>query len=201
MLKLDGTSGGEAVVPVYDPARLGRAFLGMRLRRAGLSRLKHARQNRTSICRSTISTMARRASPFRPMCRAGLRIVRSPAGAATYSPRRRSRPYAFKSTLGASSVVRVVEGAQMKAAARAIVRQLGLSGHVRFRFHFRRRVRRCSSDRDQSARDAGQPPASWRWPRFTDCAPLGPRRTAPASPSAGCRSGYRSVSAGMVPRS
>jgi hypothetical protein len=45
MLKLDGTSGGEDVLPVRSPATLGRAFLGMQLR-AGLSRLKRARRDR-----------------------------------------------------------------------------------------------------------------------------------------------------------
>ena len=96
MLKLDGTSGGEDIVPVYDPAKLGRAFLVMQLRCAGLGRLKRARRNRDVHLPFAISTMARQASQSRPMCGAGLRIVRSPAGAATYLPPRRSRPYAFK---------------------------------------------------------------------------------------------------------
>ena len=134
MLKLDGTSGGEAVVPVYDSARLGRAFLGMRLRRAGLSRLKRARQNKDvhlpfdylNDGAPGISVQAH--VPGRPAnCAVACWCGDILAATAVETVR-------LKSTLGASSVVRVVEGAQMKAAARAVVRELGLSGMCGFDF-------------------------------------------------------------------
>ena len=134
MLKLDGTSGGEAVVPVYDSARLGRAFLDMRLRRVGLSRLKHARQNSDvhlpfdylNDGAPGISVQAH--VPGRP-ANCAVACWRGDILAATAVETVR-----LKSTLGSSSVVRVVEGAQMKAAARAIVRELGLSGMCGFDF-------------------------------------------------------------------
>jgi ATP-grasp domain len=134
MLKLDGTSGGEAVVPVYDPAKLGLAFLGMRLRRMGLSRLKRARQNKDVHLpfdylhdgAPGISVQAR--VPGRP-ANCAVACWRGDILAATAVEAVR-----LQSPLGASSVVRVVEGAQMKAAARAIVRQLGLSGMCGFDF-------------------------------------------------------------------
>jgi hypothetical protein len=134
MLKLDGTSGGEAVVPVHDVTRLGRVFLGMRLRRAGLSRLKRARQNKDvhlpfdylNDGAPGISVQAH--VPGRP-ANCAVACWRGDILAATAVETVR-----LQSTLGAATVVRVVEGAQMKAAARAIVRHLGLSGMCGFDF-------------------------------------------------------------------
>ena len=134
MLKLDGTSGGEAVVPVSNPATLGRAFLGMQLRRAGLSRLRLARRNRDvhllfdylSDGAPSISVQAHvRGRPAN--CAVACWCGDVLAATAVETVR-------LKTPLGASSVVRVVEGAQMKAAARAIVRHLGLSGMCGFDF-------------------------------------------------------------------
>ena len=134
MLKLDGTSGGEAVIPVSDSATLGRAFLGMQLRRAGLSRLRLARRNRDvhllfdylSDGAPGISVQAH--VPGRPAnCAVACWCGDVLAATAVETVR-------LKTPLGASSVVRVVEGAQMKAAARAIVRHLGLSGMCGFDF-------------------------------------------------------------------
>ena len=134
MLKLDGTSGGEAVIPVSNAATLGRAFLGMQLRRAGLSRLRLARRNRDvhllfdylSDGAPGISVQAH--VPGRPAnCAVACWCGDVLAATAVETVR-------LKTPLGASSVVRVVEGAQMKAAARAIVRHLGLSGMCGFDF-------------------------------------------------------------------
>jgi hypothetical protein len=134
MLKLDGTSGGEAVVPVSNPATLGRAFLVMQLRRAGLSRLRLARRNRDvhllfdylSDGAPSISVQAHvRGRPAN--CAVACWCGDVLAATAVETVR-------LKTPLGASSVVRVVEGARMKAAARAIVRHLGLSGMCGFDF-------------------------------------------------------------------
>jgi hypothetical protein len=134
MLKLDGTSGGEAVVPVYDSAKLGRAFIGMQLRRAGLSRLKQAAQNwdihlpfdYLNDGPPDISVQAY--VPGRP-ANCAVACWRGDILAATAVETVR-----LETPLGASCVVRVVEGGQMKAAARAIVRHLGLSGMCGFDF-------------------------------------------------------------------
>jgi ATP-grasp domain len=134
MLKLDGTSGGEAVVPVSNPATLGRAFLGMQLRRAGLSRLRRARRNRDVHLPfdylndgapgiSVQAHMRGRPANCAVACWCGDVL----AATAVETVR-------LQTTLGASGVVRVVEGAQMKAAARTIVRHLGLSGMCGFDF-------------------------------------------------------------------
>jgi ATP-grasp domain len=134
MLKLDGTSGGEAVIPVSNPVTLGRAFLGMQLRRAGLSRLRLARRNRDvhllfdylSDGAPGISVQAH--VPGRPAnCAVACWCGDVLAATAVETVR-------LKTPLGASSVVRVVEGAQMKAAARAVVLELGLSGMCGFDF-------------------------------------------------------------------
>ena len=95
MLKLDGTSAGEDIVPVCDPAKVGRAFLVMQLRRAGLGRLKRARGNRDVHLPFDYLNDGAPGISCRPMWRADLRIARSPAGAARHLPPRRSRPYAF----------------------------------------------------------------------------------------------------------
>jgi glutathione synthase/RimK-type ligase-like ATP-grasp enzyme len=134
MLKLDGTSGGEAVVPVYDSAKLGRAFLGMRLRRAGLSRLKHARQNKDvhlpfDYLSDGAPGISVQAYVWGRPANCAVACWRGDTLAATAVETVR-----LQTTFGASSVVRVVEGAQMKAAARAIVRHLGLSGMCGFDF-------------------------------------------------------------------
>jgi ATP-grasp domain len=133
-LKLDGTSGGEDIVPVYDPAKLGYTFLVMQLRRAGLGRLKRARRNRDVYLpfdylndgAPDISVQAYvRGRP----ANCAVACWRGDVLAATAVETVR-----LQTTLGASSVVRVVEGAQMKAAARAIIRHLGLSGMCGFDF-------------------------------------------------------------------
>src|SRR3984957_11309506 len=134
MLKLDGTSGGEDIVPVYDPAKLGRAFLVMQLRCAGLGRLKRARRNRDvhlpfdylNDGAPSISVQAHvRGRP----ANCAVACWRGDVLAATAV-----EAVCLQTTLGASSVVRVVEGSQMKAAARAIVRHLGISGMCGFDF-------------------------------------------------------------------
>jgi hypothetical protein len=130
MLKLDGTSGGEDVVPLYDPTSLGRAFLGMQLRRVGLSRLKrkdvHLPFDYLSDGAPDISVqgfVSGRPANCAVACWRGETL----AATAVETVR-------LQTTLGASSVVRIVEGARMKAAARAIVRHLGLSGMCGFDF-------------------------------------------------------------------
>ena len=134
MLKLDGTSAGEDIVPVCDPAKVGRAFLVMQLRRAGLGRLKRARGNRDvhlpfdylNDGAPGISVQAHVAG--RPAnCAVACWCGETLAATAVETVR-------LQTPLGASSVVRVVEGVQMKAAARAIVRHLGLSGMCGFDF-------------------------------------------------------------------
>jgi hypothetical protein len=134
MLKLDGTSGGEDVVPVYDLAKLTRAFLAMQLRHAGLGRLKRARRNRDVhlpfdyLNDGPPSISVQTLVPGRP-ANCAVACWRGDVLAATAV-----ETVCLQTTLGASSVVRVVEGAQMKAAARAIVRHLGLSGMCGFDF-------------------------------------------------------------------
>ena len=134
MLKLDGTSGGEAVVPVSNPATLGRAFLGMQLRRAGLSRLRLARRNRD------VHLLFDYLSDGAPGISVQAHVRGRPANCAVACwcgdvlAATAVETVRLKTPLGASSVVRVVEGAQMKAAARAIVRHLGLSGMCGFDF-------------------------------------------------------------------
>jgi hypothetical protein len=134
MLKLDGTSGGEAVIPVSNPATLGRAFLGMQLRRAGLSRLRLARRNRD------VHLLFDYLSDGAPGISVQAHVRGRPANCAVACWRgdvlaaTAVETVRLQTPLGASSVVRVVEGAQMKAAARAIVRELGLSGMCGFDF-------------------------------------------------------------------
>jgi len=134
MLKLDGTSGGEDVIPVRDPAALGRAFLGMRLRRARLNRLWRARWNRD------VHLLFDYLIDGAPGISVQAHVSGRPANCAVACWRGEIlaatavETVRLQSTLGASTVVRVVEGAQMKAVARAVVRHLGLSGMCGFDF-------------------------------------------------------------------
>jgi hypothetical protein len=134
MLKLDGTSGGEDVVLMSDLATLGRAFLGMRLRRAGLGRLMRAR------CKTDVSLLFDYVHDGAPGISVQAHVPGRPANCAVACWRGEVlavtavESVRLLSTLGASTVVRVVEGAQMKAAARAIVQYLGLSGMCGFDF-------------------------------------------------------------------
>lgn len=134
MLKLDGTTGGEAVVPLYNSAKADRAFLAMQLRRMGLSRLRRLRQNKDvhlpfDYLNDGAPDISVQAQVAGQPANCAVACWRGEILAATAVESVR-----LQSTLGASSVVRVVEGVQMKAAARAVVRHLGLSGMIGFDF-------------------------------------------------------------------
>jgi hypothetical protein len=134
MLKLDGASGGRDIVPVCDSAKLDRAFLVMQLRRAGMSRLKRVCWNRDvnmlfDYLNDGLPGISVQAYvPGRP-ANCAVACWRGDILAATAVETVR-----LQAPLGASTVVRVVEGGEMKAAARAIVGHLGLSGMCGFDF-------------------------------------------------------------------